>query len=133
MTFKSADPFGSPLIATPIPSIDLSPFHFPQDPAHIFIGSKTTSLVGLDLQTGQSVGTFGTNRSTPLGVCKPDGEGLHGMEDGECESDIDDRPEDLLYIGQTGELAEKIHNSVRRLIGISSMDRLPPCHAISYG
>jgi hypothetical protein len=55
------------------------------------------------------------------------------MEDGECESDIDDRPEDLLYIGQTGELAEKIHNSVRRLIGISSMDRLPPCHAISYG
>ena len=83
-------------------SIDLSPFHFPQDPAHIFIGSKTTSLIGLDLQTGQNVGTFGTNRSTPLGVCKPDGEGLQGVDDEECESDIDDRPEDLLYIGQTG-------------------------------
>ena len=82
--------------------IDLSPFTFPQSPSHVFIGSKSTSLLGIDLQTGQSVGSFGTRKASSLGVCKPTGEGLQGIDEDECESDIDDRPEDLLYLGQTG-------------------------------
>lgn len=41
-------------------------------------------------------------------MCRPDGEGLH---EGECESDIDDRPEDLLYIGQTGKHTKTIRGS----------------------
>jgi serine/threonine-protein kinase/endoribonuclease IRE1 len=84
--------------------INRSPFSFPQEKSLIFIGSKTTSLMGIDLQSGQPIGSFGTLKSSGVGYCKPDekGDGLYAEEE-ECESDIDERPEDLLFFGQTGE------------------------------
>ena len=38
--------------------IDLSPFTFPQSPSRIFTGSKQTSLLTLDLRTGEQVDYF---------------------------------------------------------------------------
>jgi hypothetical protein len=110
-------------------SIDLSPFTFPQEHSHVFIGSKTTSMRAIDLQTGQDVSSF----TPPSGKAGPDttpagyrgepeacdwnaewgfrskreaGRDANGV-DGECESDIDERPEDKLFIGQTCEYCSK--------------------------
>ena len=95
--------------------IDLSPFTFPQEHSHVFIGSKSTSMRAIDLQTGQDVSSFSPptgktpTETTPAGRPSPEAcewNAEWGFEErerpeGECESDIDERPEDKLFIGQT--------------------------------
>lgn len=117
-----------------VSSIDLSPFTFPQEHSHVFIGSKTTSMRAIDLQTGQDVSSFtppsgkvgsdttpAAHRGSPE-ACdwnaewgfrnkREDGRDAKGV-DGECESDIDDRPEDKLFIGQTCEYRIRIVSTI---------------------
>jgi hypothetical protein len=85
--------------------IDLSPFTFPQEHSHVFIGSKTTSMRAIDLQTGQDVSSFSPpNATAQPPTASPDAcewNAEWGFREGECESDIDERPEDKLFIGQT--------------------------------
>lgn len=57
------------------PSIEISPSSFPNNPSVIFTGSKQTSLLTLDLRTGQQLDHYSAspseNASTP-GVCEND-------------------------------------------------------------
>ncbi|KAI5454087.1 bifunctional endoribonuclease/protein kinase ire1 [Naganishia albida] len=114
--------------------IDLSPFTFPQEHSHVFIGSKTTSMRAIDLQTGQDVSSFSppqganvtahtaTTTTTPE-ACEWNAE--WGFREAECESDIDDRPEDKLFIGQTSYLLS-IHSHAHGLIQQLTHTRLIP-------
>ncbi|KAJ9105294.1 hypothetical protein QFC21_001662 [Naganishia friedmannii] len=130
--------------------IDLSPFTFPQEHSHVFIGSKTTSMRAIDLQTGQDVSSFTpptgamkAESTSPASIRYPeacdwdadwgfknkgiaerfDADGKKVEE--ECESDIDDRPEDKLFIGQTT-YQLSIHSHVHGLIQQLSHTRLVP-------
>ncbi|KAJ9120815.1 hypothetical protein QFC22_002749 [Naganishia vaughanmartiniae] len=130
--------------------IDLSPFTFPQEHSHVFIGSKTTSMRAIDLQTGQDVssftpptGTMKAESTSPASTRYPeacdwdadwgfknkgvaerfDADGKKVEE--ECESDIDDRPEDKLFVGQTT-YQLSIHSHVHGLIQQLSHTRLVP-------
>ncbi|GHJ84180.1 hypothetical protein NliqN6_0582 [Naganishia liquefaciens] len=127
--------------------IDLSPFTFPQEHSHVFIGTKTTSMRAIDLQTGEDVSSFtppagkagldttpASARESPeacdwnaeWGFKGKKGEGRNAkIDDGECESDIDDRPEDKLFIGQTSYLLS-IHSHAYGLIQQLSHTRLVP-------
>lgn len=86
-----------PFVSTdhPYHRIDLSPFTFPQSPNRIFTGSKHTSLITIDLRTGQQLDCF----STPNPYAKLSKAGI-------CESDpLDDlegRPSrEILFVGRT--------------------------------
>ncbi|KAJ9102214.1 hypothetical protein QFC20_005043 [Naganishia adeliensis] len=122
--------------------IDLSPFTFPQEHSHVFIGSKSTSMRAIDLQTGQDVSSFSpptgktsATETTPAGRPSPEacewnaewGFREHGAEgtEGECESDIDERLEDKLFIGQTSYLLS-IHSHAHGLIQQLTHTRLVP-------
>jgi hypothetical protein len=45
-------------------SIELSPFTFPRSPSRIFTGSKHTSLISIDLRTGQQLDCFSSSPFT---------------------------------------------------------------------
>lgn len=85
--------------------VEMSPFVFPSAPAadssgqplddRMYVGSRTTSLLGLDLATGRLVGEFGQSN----GWCEWREPGLGGGES--YEEEIRRRPRDLLYIGRT--------------------------------
>lgn len=98
--------------------VDLSPFTFPSsttsssssssgssqvvDDDKLFVGKKTTELVGLDLRSGRLVGVFGPEK----GWCEWSGDSYsqpgNKRVKGSGDSDgIEDRPEDLLYLGRT--------------------------------
>lgn len=76
-------------------SIDLSPFTFPHSPNRIFTGEKRTSLLSLDLRTGQQLDCFSAhgphdNLSSP-GIC-----------DNDILDDLEGRPRrDTLFVGRT--------------------------------
>ncbi|WWC85381.1 uncharacterized protein L201_000244 [Kwoniella dendrophila CBS 6074] len=78
--------------------IELSPFTFPHSPSRIFTGSKHTSLLTLDLRTGQQLdcyNSFGTNNSQHC-VCENE-ELLDDLEgNGKSRSN-----RDLLFVGRT--------------------------------
>jgi hypothetical protein len=77
--------------------VDLSPFTFPSDDSRMFVGKRTTSLVGVDLQSGKLIGVFGPE----AGWCEWNGK--QGVpKDDECEDGIQTRPRDMLYLGRTG-------------------------------
>jgi hypothetical protein len=77
--------------------VDLSPFTFPSDDSRMFVGKRTTSLVGVDLASGKLVGVFGPE----AGWCEWNGkQGI--AKDEECEEGIQSRPRDMLYLGRTG-------------------------------
>lgn len=79
--------------------VDMSPFVFPSQHAtsttadRMFVGSRTTSLIGLDLSTGRLVGEFGQGN----GWCEWRAPGLAEAP----EDEIRRRPQDLLYVGRT--------------------------------
>lgn len=79
--------------------VTLSPFTFPSDSSRMFVASKDTKLVGVDLRTGRLVGVFGST----AGWCEWDAkkEGRVRTEE-ECDEEISRRPEDLLYMARTG-------------------------------
>ncbi|OCF71965.1 IRE protein kinase [Kwoniella mangroviensis CBS 8886] len=75
--------------------IELSPFTFPHSPSRIFTGSKHTSLLTLDLRTGQQLdcfNSFGTNQSH----CVCENEELLDDLEGKSRSN-----RDLLFVGRT--------------------------------
>ncbi len=77
-------------------SIDLSPFTFPNSPNRIFTGKKETSLLSLDLRTGQQLDCFNAhgpydNLSSSPQIC-----------DNDILDDLEGRPRrDTLFIGRT--------------------------------
>lgn len=85
--------------------VDESPFVFPAsapgtNPDHqpddkMYVGSRSTSLVGVDLASGRLVGEFGQSN----GWCEWREPGLASGES--YEEEIRRRPQDLLYIGRT--------------------------------
>lgn len=78
--------------------IELSPFTFPHSPTRIFTGSKHTSLITVDLRTGQQLDCFtslAANTSDPEScVCKND-QMLDDM-DGRARTNSD-----VLFVGRT--------------------------------
>ncbi|GAA5832713.1 hypothetical protein JCM11251_005732 [Rhodosporidiobolus azoricus] len=78
--------------------VALSPFRFPGHESRMFSASKHTRFVGVDLRTGRLVGVFGSN----AGWCEWDEtDELTGAKALDCEEDIEQRPEDLLYMART--------------------------------
>ncbi|GAA6048876.1 hypothetical protein JCM3770_003663, partial [Rhodotorula araucariae] len=79
--------------------VTLSPFRFPGDASRMFSASKNTKFVGVDLKTGRLVGVFGSS----AGWCEWDDadELTAGGRTVDYEEDIDQRPEDLLYMART--------------------------------
>ncbi|BGP50233.1 bifunctional endoribonuclease/protein kinase ire1 [Rhodotorula kratochvilovae] len=79
--------------------VTLSPFRFPGHASRMFSASKNTKFVGVDLKTGRLVGVFGSN----VGWCEWDDadELTAGGRTVDYEEDIDQRPEDLLYMART--------------------------------
>ncbi|BGP18502.1 hypothetical protein JCM10213_001182 [Rhodosporidiobolus nylandii] len=79
--------------------VALSPFRFPGDSSRMFSASKNTRFVGVDLKTGRLVGVFGSN----AGWCEWDEtDELTGRKvDMDCDEDIEQRPQDLLYMART--------------------------------
>jgi hypothetical protein len=103
-------------------SIDLSPFTFPQEQSHVFIGSRSTSLLAIDLQTGKSISSFGRKANIVDEDCLKRfeanvaemGADVGGesermkMAKSKCAKSIDERPEDKLLIGRTGTSSRSI-------------------------
>lgn len=80
--------------------VDMSPFVFPGNDLaadRMFVGSRTTSLVGVDLATGKLVGEFGPGN----GWCEWKDAGLSSDAAHADQDDIARRPRDLLYLGKT--------------------------------
>lgn len=78
--------------------IELSPFTFPHSPSRIFTGSKHTSLISIDLRTGQQVDCFSSlasNRSAAE-QCICENEQLLDDMDGRSRSN-----RDTLFVGRT--------------------------------
>lgn len=88
--------------------IDLSPFTFPHEASHIFMGSKSSSLLAIDLQTGERVSDFAHDANC-------DFTSNEAWASPECESDIELRPEDKLFIGRT-EFQLSVHSHQLGLI-----------------
>lgn len=107
--------------------VHLSPFTFPSDSSKMFVGKKDSHLIGIDLKNGQVVGVLkpdmlskplkGKGRDTCQIVdtlkdretCLKEGNG-QGSSSSKSEPDeasisdsIEQRPQDLLYVGRTGE------------------------------
>ncbi|WWC69578.1 uncharacterized protein I206_103521 [Kwoniella pini CBS 10737] len=92
--------------------IELSPFTFPHSPSRIFTGSKHTSLLTLDLRTGQQLdcfNSFGTNNSQC--VCENE-DPLDDLE-GSNRSN-----RDLLFVGRT-DYRLTIHSPPVASVGLS--------------
>jgi serine/threonine-protein kinase/endoribonuclease IRE1 len=77
-------------------SIELSPFTFPHSPSRVFTGSKHTSLMTIDLRTGQQLDCFSTlsENNTQTCVCETD-RLLDDME-GHARQNSD-----ILFVGRT--------------------------------
>jgi serine/threonine-protein kinase/endoribonuclease IRE1 len=92
-------------------SIELSPFTFPQSPSRIFTGSKHTSLLTLDLRTGQQLDTFGSRgHSHALNFSQFEEEGM--CEDDDLLDDLEAQSraqEDVLFVGRS-DYRLTIHN-----------------------
>jgi len=79
-------------------SIEMSPFTFPHSPSRTFTGSKHTSLLTIDLRTGQQITCFSSlhNSSVMDEDCLcDDGELLDDLE-GKARSN-----KDILFIGRS--------------------------------
>jgi serine/threonine-protein kinase/endoribonuclease IRE1 len=85
-------------------SIELSPFTFPHSPSRIFTGSKHTSLLTIDLRTGQQLDCFSSlaltsnlsRTSNPRDyTCDPADDLLDDLE----SQSITNR--DMLFVGRT--------------------------------
>lgn len=79
--------------------IEISPFTFPNSPERVFTGSKHTSLITLDIRTGQQLDCFSSFSSNSSNCdkhcnCQKDGE-LDDLE-GLSRSD-----KDILFVGRT--------------------------------
>ena len=83
--------------------VERTPFTFPDDDSRMFVGKRTTTLVGVDLATGKLAGVFGAE----AGWCEWHNRSP-GMRDAESEEGIEHRPRDLLYLGRTGALPWKM-------------------------
>lgn len=90
--------------------IDLSPFTFPHEASHIFMGSKSSSLLAIDLQTGERVSDFAHDANCDFSTSNE-----VWASPPECESDIELRPEDKLFIGRT-EFQLSVHSHQLGLI-----------------
>ncbi|WWC61241.1 uncharacterized protein I303_103822 [Kwoniella dejecticola CBS 10117] len=92
--------------------IELSPFTFPHSPSRVFTGSKHTSLLTLDLRTGQQLDcfkSFGTNNSH----CVCENEELLDDLEGSNRSN-----RDLLFVGRT-DYRLTIHSPPIASVGLS--------------
>lgn len=79
--------------------IELSPFTFPHSPSRIFTGSKQTSLLTVDLRTGQQLDCFSSmasNTSADAESCLCENEQLLDNMDGRARSNAD-----ILFVGRT--------------------------------
>jgi serine/threonine-protein kinase/endoribonuclease IRE1 len=80
-------------------SIELSPFTFPHSPSRIFTGSKHTSLLTLDLRTGQQLdcfSSFASNLSSPQDcTCDTTDDLLDDLESTSRSN------RDILFVGRT--------------------------------
>ncbi|BEI85390.1 hypothetical protein CcaverHIS002_0507910 [Cutaneotrichosporon cavernicola] len=74
--------------------IELAPFTFPHSPNRIFTGIKETSLLSLDLRTGQQLDCF--NARGPF-----DTPPVQSVCDNDILDDLEGRPRDTLFIGRT--------------------------------
>lgn len=106
--------------------IELSPFTFPHSPTRIFTGSKHTSLLTVDLRTGQQLDCFSSlsaNTSDPDNcVCESD-QLLDDM-DGRARSNAD-----ILFVGRT-DYRLTIHSPAPT--SISTDDRRSSVQEITY-
>ncbi|WRT67033.1 uncharacterized protein IL334_003999 [Kwoniella shivajii] len=97
--------------------IELSPFTFPHSPSRIFTGAKHTSLLTIDLRTGQQLNcfsSFGTNFSHPEeDDCICDSEDLLDDLEGKGRSN-----RDLLFVGRT-DYRLTIHSPPLASVGLS--------------
>lgn len=79
--------------------IELSPFTFPHSPSRIFTGSKHTSLLTLDLRTGQQLdcfSSFASNLSSPQDcTCDTTDDLLDDLESTSRSN------RDILFVGRT--------------------------------
>lgn len=87
--------------------IELSPFTFPQSPSQVFTGRKQTSLLTLDLRTGEQLDCYSSSwndslRNDPVRVC-PNAQLLDELE-GQGRSN-----RDVLFVGRT-DFRLQIHN-----------------------
>ena len=87
--------------------IELSPFTFPHSPSRIFTGSKHTSLLTLDLRTGQQIDCFSSSGDLsqsriPNCVC-----GVDELDDLENQSRS---TTDIIFIGRS-DFRLTIHSS----------------------
>ena len=87
----------SPLLK--VRRIELSPFAFPHSPSRIFTGSKHTSLISIDLRTGQQIDCFAshsTNLSSYGNDCICENDQLLDDLEGRARSN-----RDVLFVGRT--------------------------------
>lgn len=78
--------------------VDMSPLRIPGQASRLFVGRRTTSLIGVDLASGELAGVFGADD----GWCSWAPEAAPRRPSRDCESDIQQRPTDLLFLGRTG-------------------------------
>ncbi|ORY32252.1 hypothetical protein BCR39DRAFT_523577 [Naematelia encephala] len=79
--------------------IELSPFTFPHSPSRIFTGSKHTSLLTIDLRTGQQLHCYSSlagNMSNPETDCTCESEQISDDMEGRARSN-----RDVLFVGRT--------------------------------
>ena len=81
--------------------VDMSPLRIPGQAARLFVGRRTTSLIGVDVASGELAGVFGADD----GWCSWAPESAPRRPSGDCDSDIQQRPADLLFLGRTGATA----------------------------
>lgn len=81
-----------------IPRIELSPFTFPHSPSRIFTGSKSSSLLTIDLRTGQQLDCFSSlsYNSSDYSQCVCANENL--LDDLERRTRSN---RDVLFVGRT--------------------------------
>lgn len=89
-------------------SVELSPFTFPDSPSRVFTGSKSSSLLTIDLQTGEQIDSFSSHNPNASLYARQVSTECIGNEDAldrlekECRRDIEERPNDMLFVGRTG-------------------------------
>jgi len=113
-------------------SIELSPFTFPHSPSRIFTGSKHTSLMTIDLRTGQQLDCFSALSENVTDNCVCENEQL--LDDLENRSRTDS---DILFVGRT-DYRLVIHSPPSTSVYSASTDtpssgeRRPGLQEISY-
>ena len=98
--------------------VDMSPLRLPGEAARLFVGRRTTSLIGVDVASGELAGVFGADN----GWCSWAPDSAPRRPPGDCVSDIQQRPSDLLFLGRTGTRSAAI--DLAHLCRISAVDLL---------